>query len=76
MQLPGKGPLKKAFITAAASLSLAGCAVVPYDHHHVGVGVYIPPPAVYVEPGPVYVAPPVVVVPARPYYHHHRGWHR
>ncbi len=77
MEFPGKGTLKKAFVAAAACVgitSLAGCAVAVRP---VGVGVYMPPPApVYVEPAPVIVGPPVLVVPARPYYHHRGYGHR
>ncbi|TAL39537.1 MAG: hypothetical protein EPN97_02435 [Alphaproteobacteria bacterium] len=76
MQLPGKNFLKKAFLVAAAGVGLTGCAVVPYGHGHVGVGVYVPPPQpVIVAPVypvyPVYRAP-VIVVPG---HHHHGGWH-
>lgn len=41
-----------------AVIGLAGCVVVPAG-----------PPRAYIEP-----APPVVVVPARPYYHYHGGY--
>ena len=79
MELPGKNFLKKAFLVAAAGVGLTGCAVVPYGHQHVGVGVYIPPPVVVAPVYPVYSYPvypvyraPVIVVPSHP---HHGGWH-
>jgi hypothetical protein len=75
MELPGKNLLKKAFVVAAAAVgigTLGGCAVVPGPHGRLYVEPVIPQP-VYVEPVyPVY-QPPVIVVPARPYYHHHYG---
>jgi hypothetical protein len=77
MKLPGKDSLKKAFLVAAAGVGIVGMSGCAVAVRPVGVGVYIPPPPVVVEPypyyGPAYVAPPVIVVPARPYYHH-RGW--
>ncbi len=76
MEFPGKGTLKKAFVAAAACVGLAGmtgCAVVPDQYGRLYVEPVVPAP-VYVEPAPVYVAPPVIVVPAHPYYYHHRGY--
>ncbi len=77
MKLPGKDFLKKAFLGVAASLTLAGCAIVPYEPAYPEY--YPPRHRVIVEPLLVLPAP-IIVVPGHYHghdrHHHGRGWRR
>jgi hypothetical protein len=74
-------------VTAAISISLAGCIVVPPRARVVAPAVVVAPPEVVVPAGVVYVAPAYAVpAPGYVWAHHPRygwgyrharhGWHR